>query len=88
MDDRSERIAELEQEIARQEQLVALLPADAVAPSRAEGQREIARLRDTLAMEVAKRDAAAAGKAWNGGAFRNALRRGQDMTAAIAAALA
>lgn len=85
MDD---RIAELEQEIARQEQLVAMLPANAVAPSRAEGQREIARLRDQVAVEVAKRDAAAAGTAWNGGAFRSALRRGQDVAAAIAAALA
>ena len=84
----TERIAELEQEIARQERLLASLPTNAVAPSRRERERELAELRDLLAVEVAQRDAAAAGKAWNGTAFRGARRAGKSVAEAIAAALA
>lgn len=83
-----ERIAELEQEIARQERLLATLPANAVAPSRTEGEREIAQLRDLLALETAKRDAAAAGKSFNSRAYRWALMGGKSQAEAIAAALA
>ena len=83
-----ERIAEIEQELARKERLLAKVPADAVSSLRREDERAIAMLRDELAFARAQREAAAAGKTWNGRAFRWARRDGKSVDEAIAAALA
>lgn len=83
-----ERIAELEQEIAHQERLVALLPTNAVAPSRKEGERQIEQLRNLLAYETARRDAEATGQPFNRQAYRWALAKGKSHAEALAAALA
>ena len=85
---RTARITELRAEIARSERLLALLPSNAVGPSRAEATRNIEPLKALLLIEEARERASAEGRAWNATAFRWALRAGKTAAEAIAAALA